>query len=168
MVKKLSKIVLFVGRFQPLHKGHMIVINRLSKGYKMVKIGIGSAQYSHTKNNPFTAKERKAMLKQALKASKIKNYRLFLIPDTNNNSKWVAHVKKITKTFSIVYSGNPLVLYLMKQKHITTKKIKLIKPYSSTKIRRLIKNNKNITKLIPKSVVNYIKKIKAIERIKKL
>ncbi|EQD45121.1 nicotinamide-nucleotide adenylyltransferase, partial [mine drainage metagenome] len=47
-----------VGRFQPFHNGHLHVIKEILSQYSSVIIGIGSAQYSHTMENPFTAGER--------------------------------------------------------------------------------------------------------------
>ena len=35
---------LFIGRFQPLHKGHIAVIKNLMKKYDKVLVGIGSAE----------------------------------------------------------------------------------------------------------------------------
>ena len=57
---------LFVGRFQPLHKGHLQVFQNISKEYDEVIIGIGSSQYSDTSKNPFTSKEGKLMLEKSL------------------------------------------------------------------------------------------------------
>ena len=50
-------IALFIGRFQPLHHGHVYVLGNILKSYKKVKIGIGSSQLSNTPNDPFTNAE---------------------------------------------------------------------------------------------------------------
>ena len=39
-----KKIALFIGRFQPLHHGHLYVLRTILKSYNKVKIGIGSSQ----------------------------------------------------------------------------------------------------------------------------
>jgi cytidyltransferase-like protein len=74
---------LFIGRFQPFHKGHAEQIRLISKKYEEIIIGIGSAQRSHTIENPFTAAERTAMIKEFLKDEGIKKYQIFEIRDLN-------------------------------------------------------------------------------------
>ncbi|HLN89981.1 MAG TPA: adenylyltransferase/cytidyltransferase family protein, partial [Candidatus Binatia bacterium] len=49
---------LYVGRFQPFHLGHLDAIKYVLKEVDELVIVIGSAQYSHNSNNPFTAGER--------------------------------------------------------------------------------------------------------------
>ncbi|MEM3079801.1 MAG: adenylyltransferase/cytidyltransferase family protein, partial [Thermoproteota archaeon] len=49
---------LFIGRFQPFHLGHLKAVEYIINRVDEVIIGIGSAQYSHTLENPFTAGER--------------------------------------------------------------------------------------------------------------
>ncbi len=49
---------LLIGRFQPFHNGHLEVVKTISKKCDRMIIGIGSAQLSHTFENPFTAGER--------------------------------------------------------------------------------------------------------------
>ena len=57
---------LYVGRFQPFHLGHLDAIKYALKEVDELVIVIGSAQYSHNVNNPFTAGERLVMVRQAL------------------------------------------------------------------------------------------------------
>ena len=57
---------LYVGRFQPFHLGHLDAIKYALKQADELVIVIGSAQYSHNANNPFTAGERLIMVRQAL------------------------------------------------------------------------------------------------------
>ncbi len=61
-----------IGRFQPFHKGHLEIIKTILKDNDHVIIGIGSAQFSHTLTNPFTAGERYLMISNTLEANNIK------------------------------------------------------------------------------------------------
>ena len=60
---------LYVGRFQPFHLGHLRAIKAVLKEVDEIVIVIGSAQYSHNSNNPFTAGERLVMIRRALARS---------------------------------------------------------------------------------------------------
>ena len=57
---------LFIGRFQPFHLGHLLLLQRLSKQYDEFIIGIGSSQYQNTYDNPFSEEERRQMIIQSL------------------------------------------------------------------------------------------------------
>ena len=67
---------LFIGRFQPFHLGHLHVIKKYYNKYDILFIGIGSSQYHHTAENPFTYEERKSMIELTLNAGQINNYRI--------------------------------------------------------------------------------------------
>ncbi|MEM2975778.1 MAG: adenylyltransferase/cytidyltransferase family protein, partial [Candidatus Bathyarchaeia archaeon] len=45
---------LFVGRFQPFHLGHLTAVKNILKSVDELVIIVGSAQYSHRLDNPFT------------------------------------------------------------------------------------------------------------------
>jgi len=62
---------LYVGRFQPFHLGHLHAIKYVLSQVDEVIIVIGSAQYSHRLDNPFTAGERVTMVRRALDEAKI-------------------------------------------------------------------------------------------------
>ena len=76
---------IFIGRFQPLHRGHLKAIKWILKKEKEIFIIIGSFQESLTKNNPFSFQERKEMIEKTLKAEKIKNFKIYGISDFKNN-----------------------------------------------------------------------------------
>lgn len=46
--------VLYIGKFQPFHKGHQKVVERLIENHDELIIVIGGADSSYTKTNPFT------------------------------------------------------------------------------------------------------------------
>jgi len=66
---------IFVGRFQPFHKGHLEAIKWILKREKEILIFIGSLQESWQKDNPFSFFERKEMVEKALFSENIKNFR---------------------------------------------------------------------------------------------
>lgn len=57
---------LFIGRFQPLHAGHMSQILIASHIAKKVIIGIGSANMKNTDDNPLSAQTRELLIQRAL------------------------------------------------------------------------------------------------------
>ena len=56
---------LYIGRFQPYHLGHQAVLESISEEMDEIVVVIGSAQESHTIDNPFTAGERMEMISGA-------------------------------------------------------------------------------------------------------
>jgi len=163
---------LLIGRIQPLHYGHMSVIEETLKEVDELIIGVGSADQSHTNFNPFTSGERVLMLSKALREYKIDPSRYYIIPleDIACNSLWVGHVKMLTPPFRKVYSGNSLVKQLFNENHIEVVQLPLFnrKEYSGTEVRRRILNNENWEELLPKSVVKVINEIEGVKRIKNL
>lgn len=172
-IDNVDDTALFIGRFQPFHLGHLHVIENILKNHKKVKIGIGSSQSSHTKNDPFTCDERKQFITSTLKSKGIQpqNYEIFEIPDIFNAKKWISHVISITGKINIIYSNSDWVrqLFQNKEYEIADKIIIDMNKFNATNIRNLIYNdNMKWTSLVPKEVFNLIKKFEGIERIKNL
>ncbi len=168
-----NRIALFIGRFQPLHHGHIYVIKEILKSNKKIKIGIGSSQLSHTVNDPFTTDERKRFLNTALEKRGIssKSYEIYDIPDIFNAKKWVDHVISIVEETDSVYSNSDWVRELFFNKGIKVeKKINIFKKkFNANNIRNLIiKNDKKWRSLVPKEVVELIEEFNGVNRIKSL
>ncbi|UCF49228.1 MAG: nicotinamide-nucleotide adenylyltransferase [Thermoplasmatales archaeon] len=161
---------LFIGRFQPFHKGHLKIIEDASKIYSEIIIGIGSSQYSNTNENPFTNEERKQMIENSLKKISIKNYKVVNIPDIHNPPKWVDHVLTIVSDFDVVLSNNDFTRELFSDKGYVVKETPLYEKdkYSGKVIRYKIKNNETWEDFVPEEVFKFIKKSNAIERIRNL
>ncbi|MFW9999424.1 MAG: nicotinamide-nucleotide adenylyltransferase [Candidatus Hermodarchaeota archaeon] len=172
-IKNEYSIALFIGRFQPLHHGHIYVIREILKSFKKVKIGMGSSQLSNTVNDPFSSEERKKFLNAALKKRNIsqKRYEIYYIPDIFNAKKWVDHVISIVGEFNSVFSNSDWVRELFYNNGIRVeKKIAIFKKqFNGNNIRYLIKNNnKKWKRLVPKEVVDLIEEFNGINRIKSL
>jgi len=71
---------LYVGRFQPFHLGHLEAVKHILHKIDELVIVVGSAQDSHTLENPFTAGERITMIRLALRAAKIDANRFTVLP----------------------------------------------------------------------------------------
>ena len=161
---------LVIGRFQPFHKGHLEVIRAISKECDSVTIGIGSAQFSHTLDNPFTAGERHLMISRALKEEGLDNYFLVPIVDVNRYAVWVAHVVSLVPPFKAIYSNNPLTRRLFTEAGYEVRGAPLFnrEAYSGTEIRRRMVTGEEWKHLVPKATVKVIEGIGGLERMNDL
>jgi len=163
---------LFVGRFQPLHVGHVEVIKSLLEKLDELVIVIGSSQKSHELDNPFTSGERIMMLRTALNDAKVDSARYYLIPipDVQDHSTWVSQVISHSPPFKIVYSNEALTRRLFKEAGVRVENIPFINRgnYSSTEVRRRMLADEDWRTLLPKCVSEIIIKIGGVQRLKEL
>ena len=169
-MKKLRGIL--IGRMQPVHNGHIQVIESILDEVDEIIIGIGSAQLSHSLKDPFTAGERVVMMNQALADIGVDSSRYYIIPmqDINFNALWVSHVKMLTPPFSVVYSGNPLVKQLFAEEGYEVKQPPLYDRLhlSGTEVRNRIIEDKNWQELVRDATVKLINEINGDKRLKNL
>ena len=160
--------VIIIGRFQPFHIGHMNVVKRFAKEYSAVILGIGSAQYSHTVENPFTAGERHLMISKSLEDEGIHNYFLVPIEDIHRNAVWVSHVESVVPPFDVIVANNPLTRVLFEEKGYQVEVPPLYdrKKYSGTEIRKRMIDGSDWEELVPDAVVRVIKEIDGVRRIR--
>ena len=158
-----------IGRWQPFHKGHLSIIEEISKEVDEIIIGIGSAQKSHTLNDPFTAGERIMMITKTLKRYDFPYY-VIPIKDIEFNAIWVSYVEALTPPFDLVYTGNPLVRELFMERGYTVKRPKLYNrsEYSGKEIRRRMLEGERWEHLVPEEVVEVIREIDGVNRIRRL
>lgn len=159
---------LFVGRFQPFHLGHLDMVRRVVEAHGEILIGIGSAQYSHTRENPFTAGERYEMIKRTLDSERIHPYNLVPIPDTHVHSVWVGHVVSLVPKFGVVYTNSPLVVRLFREKGFRVEELPLFERdvYSGAIVRDRIYHGGDWKPLVPQAVASYILEIDGPQRIR--
>lgn len=163
---------LYVGRFQPFHLGHLGAIKDILKEVDELIIVIGSAQYSHLLDNPFTAGERMVMIRKALEEAGLSYSRFWIVPvpDVHLHMMWVSAVEGYTPSFDVVYSNEPLTRRLFIEAGYEVKAIRFHKRkiYSSTEIRERMLKDKSWEKLVPKSVAAFIKEIDGVNRLRDL
>lgn len=137
------KTALFIGRFQPFHLGHYSVLTELvSQGYEQIYIGIGSAQYQRSADNPLSVQERRRCIEQTVQSRPLAaDINVLEIPDIHNDAAWVDHVEKIlytvTTQYDLVVTGNAVVERLFKAAGKTVQPIQQTVAITGSQIRSL-------------------------------
>lgn len=164
--------VLFPGRFQPFHKGHLWALERLLSEFDEVVIVIGSAQEGFTCRNPFTAGERAEMIAEVLKELKARDRAwLIPVPDLNMPMAWASHVLGLAPRVKAVATGNQHVLLLYKWLGINTVELELLEPekFNGTFIRQLMLNGDGAwAGLVPEPIARYIITIDGVNRVRRV
>ncbi len=155
---------LFIGRFQPFHLGHVEVLKKFDFEYV---IAIGSAYESYTKENPFTAGERYEMIYKGMIEAGIKNFHIVPVPDINRYGVYVKHLADITPSFDKVITNKKVIREIFEKEgyEVISTPLYKRKEYRGEVIRRRIAKKMPWEHLLPKSVADYIKKIRGVERI---
>lgn len=167
--KDLKRAVL-IGRFQPFHLGHLSAVREMLSEFDEAIIAIGSSQFSHTFDNPFTAGERIEMIRLALAEDGQDLSRLITVtvPDIGEHRLWVSRLVSMCPRFQVAYTNNPFVKLLLIEQGIETREARLLnrEVLSATRIRFLMAEGSDWRHYLPKSVAEYIENINGVERVK--
>ena len=94
MTKQFDAIV-FNGRFQPLHLGHIDVIRRAGELAEKVFVIVGSSHQPRSFKNPFTFRERKQLILKSC-SGLVESLRVIPNYDTlNNDDTWADNVYRL-------------------------------------------------------------------------
>jgi nicotinamide-nucleotide adenylyltransferase len=170
--RKMVRRGVFVGRFQPFHKGHLEVIKNIMDEVDELVIIVGSSQYSHRLDNPFTAGERIIMIRRALDEEGIQLSRIWIIPvpDVHQHSLWVSQIVGYSPKFDVVYTNEPLTSRLFSEAGFRVESMPFIKRevYLATEIRKRMLAGENWKELVPSSVAEFIEEIDGDARLREL
>jgi nicotinamide-nucleotide adenylyltransferase len=170
-MEKTKPVALFIGRFQPFHRGHLSALRWIAARSSKVIVVVGSAQKSFEPENPFSASERLKMIKSQLKVAGLaKKCVLAEVTDINDNERWVAHVGANAPKYDVVYSNNALVRRLMGQAGRKVFAIPFFRRaiYDATKIRGRMRQGQAWQDRVPEKVRTILRKLKAEERVRRL
>lgn len=93
------RYLIFIGRFQPFHRGHKAVIDEALKRTNDVIILIGSANLPRSLRNPFTVAERTAMIKGAYSADEAARIHCVALDDAlYNDTRWLKYVQAAVRS----------------------------------------------------------------------
>jgi nicotinamide-nucleotide adenylyltransferase len=165
------KNLLLVGRFQPFHLGHLEVIKRYHADGHFVKIVVGSAKCAVQMRDPFSMEERDDMIRLALDEAGIEEYALYYLPDHPDDKTWLKRLLAMVGAVDVLFSGNPWVTGLLKDKgfelHALDESKDRFGDISATAIRaEWLEKESGVG--LPRSVFDYLKGIRAQERLRAL
>jgi nicotinamide-nucleotide adenylyltransferase len=170
----LYRRALLVGRFQPLHWGHIHCFKYVLERASELVIGIGSSQYSNTERNPLSTAERYEMIVRTLRREGFPMERISIvpIPDTERpEENWGMIVLERIPRIDIAFSNDPETMKDLSEVGIRVEGIPFHKRklYEATKIRKKILQGDNSWRaLVPEEVAKFLDEIKFEERLKSI
>lgn len=84
---------LLIGRFEPVHSGHIALLQEALRQAPQVIVVVGSAWQARSPKNPFAWQEREAMLLQALPEADRARVQVLPVRDYYNEAVWVQAVR---------------------------------------------------------------------------
>ncbi|MFB6122708.1 MAG: nicotinamide-nucleotide adenylyltransferase [Haloferacaceae archaeon] len=159
----------YIGRFQPYHDGHHLMVEEIADEVDELVLGIGSAGDSHTQRNPFTAGERVMMVTKSVAEFDLTTYAV-PIEDLDRHSVWVSHVESMAPSFDVAYSNNPLVIQLFHESGVDVRQSPMFNRdvLEGTELRERMIEGGDWERLVPDPVVEVIHEIDGIERIQRV
>lgn len=92
--------VVVLGRFQPFHRGHALLLNAANQWRRQsapdltLIIAIGSSNRDESLQNPWSAEERSEMIQSWVSEMDILNVLIVSIPDIEDPPNWVSHAEQ--------------------------------------------------------------------------
>ena len=162
------KTAVFIGRFQPFHKGHLFAIKEILSENDKVKIVLGSFKKNHTQNNPLKGDERAVLIKNALETEGFGGrFEIIAMTDYNSDERWVDEFLAKVGKADVVYTRNMhTARCLSPQIKVKKQSIYKSEAYNATAIRMLIRKNKEWKKLVPESISKNLESMGLVRVIK--
>ena len=101
-----------LGRFQPFHHGHALLIKaaeewrRLNASELPLVIAIGSSNRPESIENPWSPTERIVMLNTWLETQGIGNVSIVTVPDIEDPPNWVTHAERYHGTAGVFFTSD--------------------------------------------------------------
>ena len=163
---------LLIGRFQPFHRGHLEVVRkvRADRSAAPLLVGVGTADESYTRENPFTAGERTEMIQRSLAEAKVEQVQLVPIADIGRHALWVNYLESLLPPFDRVYTNNPLTRLLFERSGYLVENPPLFDRtrYEGVRIREQLAEGGNWKEAVPPAVAAYLEEIGAPARLQVL
>ncbi len=108
-----AKSGIFIGRFQPVHQGHIHALGIAASQVDKLYILVGSANQCRSIRNPWTFQERSQMLRTKLRGANINNIEIVPLNDYRySNTQWMSDVRATAEHFDM---GKPVLFGHMKE-----------------------------------------------------
>ena len=143
---------LFLGRFQPLHNGHVRVIRSLLLHHVRVVVGIGYSQEKNEKN-PYSLACRRAMLTNVFG----KKISVIAIRDRYGNKEWTQELLHKAKGVKYLYYGPGQWESVYKKTGLMLRKVPRYDGISATMIRRRLHKSMPVEGLVPEEIIELVR-----------
>jgi nicotinamide-nucleotide adenylyltransferase len=164
---------LYIGRFQPLHKGHLHSLLWCTGEVDELVVAVGSSDKSFESRNPFTAGERIEMIRNALRSEtkdKLEKIMVIPVPDIGTHILWSYNLDLLVPKYSTVFTNDPFTSMLFEERGKEIVRPNMINRdrMSATEVRKRIADGKDWQDLVSLSTIKLINELNGVERIKKL
>jgi bifunctional NMN adenylyltransferase/nudix hydrolase len=148
-MKKKYDLVVYIGRFQPVHNAHVEILRRAGTMANKVLAIVGSANLPRTYKNPWTSKERGAMLMEVMVSLQKETGAKYAYEHVHNsiynNTAWAVRVQAAVKKHAqdgdkiaiIGHEKDDSSFYLKMFPQWERVEVPLIEPLDATQIRQV-------------------------------
>lgn len=175
-MSKKYDILVFIGRFQPIHNAHLAIIQQAKLLCNKLIIVTGSAEQPRTYKNPFTSQEREHMLLDATRG--LLDFKFSIDIEKNidtiyNDQAWAIRIQSIVNKYTgklacnigiIGHKKDESSFYLDMFPQWTFEPVEEIEPLGATDIRDLFFRpscNMNFIKhVVPQSTYEFLDKFR--------
>ncbi len=154
---------MYIGRFQPFHKGHHHVISSL-KNDNDLTVGIGSSERHHEDKNPLNFFERYRILKNCFPEIDI-----ISVPDHPSDRIWTEQVLENIEPNRVV-SGEEITRKCFRKAGIPVEHPNYLdrKRFRGTRIREKIRKGDEWKELVPKCSLEALEDIGFENRVREI
>ncbi|MFB6144900.1 MAG: adenylyltransferase/cytidyltransferase family protein [Candidatus Nanohaloarchaea archaeon] len=139
----------FLGRFQPLHRGHAHVIDEYREEFDEFRLIVGSADKKRTEKNPLSFEERKNLIHDCYP-----DIEVIALEDTekdeDGNREWAGNLEELD--LDVIITQNELVKSILAEHtdmEVIEQEFHDKDIYSGTEVRRRIKSKEEWRYLTP-------------------
>ncbi len=158
---KQYEVGLFMGRFQPAHRGHMFTITEALKLCDTLFVGIGSTAESGTEKNPLNVEERREILEAAMVGEGINmdKVKIIPIPDFPSDDDWFKYIKENCPKLSVMFTDNPWCIGICENENVSIETPLLEREtISATNMRKTIREGGDWRPFAPRGAIPVIEK----------
>lgn len=161
--------ILFLGRFQPFHIGHLEACKYLTRMGEVL-IAVGSAQYSGTFRNPFAFAEREIMIRSALVEGQLEVLDVVPVKDIHNHQRWAEHVQASVPSYDTIFTNSETDrrIFEFAGERVMNEWYFDRERYEGKKVREAMAAGKGWRELVPPAVAKFLEEIKAEDRMRLL
>ena len=159
--------ILFIGRFQPFHNGHLEALKYLCKMGEVI-VAVGSAQHAGSFRNPFAFKERELMIRAAVQEAGLEILDVVPVKDIYNHQRWAEHVQACVPAYDCIFTNSEVDrrIFEFAGERLMKEWLFERERYEGKKVREAMAAGKDWKALVPPSVAAFLDDIKGEERLK--